>query len=145
MLYRKGLQKRLRPNLFHSFQTIMPLRGISSLTPSNNHKRILLAWKGLVCCYSPCLGYFKLSRLLFTSVNLFPFLLKLEFCYGFFFFHPKYESASKCNATDVGETSGIGTSPTSSLVGIIHCNGCFRMECGSNSGKAWDFEVLNRV
>ena len=42
------------------------------------------------------------------------------------FFQPKYESASKCNASDVGETSGIGTSPTSSLVGVRHCNGCFK-------------------
>lgn len=62
----------------------------------------------------------------YFSVYLFSFSLKLEFCYWFFFFQPKYESARRCNASDVGEISGIGSSPTSSLVGAMHCNGCFK-------------------
>ena len=60
---------------------------------------------------------------------LFSFSLKLEFCNGvffFFFFQAKYESATKCNVVDAGEASGIGSSPTSSLVGVMYCNGCFK-------------------
>lgn len=94
----------------------MPLRGISPLTPSKVTSNSSLHKKKVE---GFLLSLFELFTIrCYFGVYFFSFFTEIR---TFFinFLQPKYESASKCNVSDVGDTSGT----------VMHCNGCF------NNGK----------